>query len=250
MSQKAYIKEIFKSIQGEAEYVGYEQIFVRFIGCNIKCNYCDTDIDKCEEVTIYKNWDSKDYRTSRNPLDSAGLIKIIKELDAKERVHSISLTGGEPLINIDFFKEFLPEFKKVCSTKVFLETNGILHEELHSIAKYVDIVSMDLKLASYLRNRENFIPQHSEFLKECMENNISTYVKIVIDDNFTLEEFNNYLAVVEPYKHKVNIYIQPMMDGDKMLISSEKLELAFDYCREKNMNVRIIPQIHKMLCLN
>ena len=250
MPQKAYIKEIFKSIQGEAEYVGYEQIFVRFIGCNIKCNYCDTDIHKCEEVTIYENWDSKDYEILKNPLNAAELIKTIKKLDPEENVHSISLTGGEPLINIDFLKEFLPEFKKTCSTKIFLETNGTLQEHLQSIAKYVDIVSMDLKLASYLKNNENLIPKHSEFLKECIENNIDTYVKIVVDDNFNLKEFDNYLKVVEPYKHKVNVYIQPMMDEDKMLISSQKLRLAFDKCKSRGLNTRIIPQIHKMLCLN
>jgi organic radical activating enzyme len=250
MPQSVYVKEIFKSIQGEAEYVGYEQIFVRFIGCNIKCNYCDTDIEKCEELKLYKNWDSKEYKVLKNPLESLELIEAIEELDLEKNVHSISLTGGEPLINIKFLEEFLPEFKKIRNTKIFLETNGTLQKELHCIAEYVDIVSMDLKLASYLENRENLIQKHSIFLKECMENNIATYVKIVLDNNFSLEEFNNYLKVVEPYKHKVNVYIQPMMDRDKMLISSEKLKLAFDQCKSRGLNPRIIPQVHRMLCLN
>ena len=36
------INEIFSSIQGEGPVVGYKQLFIRFCGCNLNCNYCDT----------------------------------------------------------------------------------------------------------------------------------------------------------------------------------------------------------------
>ena len=52
------IKEIFKSIQGEGPYIGYEQLFVRFCKCNLKCGYCDTDFladDKTMDYTHDKN---------------------------------------------------------------------------------------------------------------------------------------------------------------------------------------------------
>lgn len=250
MPQRAYIKEIFKSIQGEAEYVGYEQIFVRFIGCNIKCNYCDTDINKSEHLKFYKNWDLNNYESVKNPVSPEELIKLIEKLDPENSVHSISLTGGEPLINIDFLKEFLPKFKRARDTKIFLETNGTLAEELSGIAEYVDIVSMDLKLASYLEDKKNLMNEHRLFLKQCVENNIATYVKVVIDNNFNQEELNNYLALVEPYRNNIKVYIQPMMEGDKMLVNSEKLRAAFELCKSKGLVPRIIPQIHKMLSLN
>ncbi len=38
---KAKISEIFCSIQGEGLYLGQKQIFVRFAGCNLDCDYCD-----------------------------------------------------------------------------------------------------------------------------------------------------------------------------------------------------------------
>ena len=43
---EAPIVEIFSSIQGEGLLVGRRQIFVRFAGCNLDCNYCDTEDSK------------------------------------------------------------------------------------------------------------------------------------------------------------------------------------------------------------
>ena len=40
---EAKINEIFSSIQGEGPVVGYKQLFIRFCGCNLNCDYCDTE---------------------------------------------------------------------------------------------------------------------------------------------------------------------------------------------------------------
>ena len=56
----------------------------------------------------------------------------------------MSFTGGEPLLSIDFLKEFLPQ----CKLPVYLETNGTLYENLEQVIKYVDFISADIKLSS------------------------------------------------------------------------------------------------------
>ena len=38
----AKICEMFTSVQGEGPYVGCKQLFIRFCGCNLNCDYCDT----------------------------------------------------------------------------------------------------------------------------------------------------------------------------------------------------------------
>ena len=91
---KTHINEIFSSIQGEGILIGRRQIFVRFSGCNLDCNYCDTS-------------------KSRNPIlgdliTKEELINKINNLITPD-FHSISLTGGEPLLHSDFIKEFLEQ---------------------------------------------------------------------------------------------------------------------------------------------
>ena len=39
---KTHINEVFSSIQGEGTLIGRRQVFIRFSGCNLDCNYCDT----------------------------------------------------------------------------------------------------------------------------------------------------------------------------------------------------------------
>lgn len=44
---KGKIAEVFESIQGEGIYQGVRQIFVRFVGCIQRCNFC-----MCENTNV------------------------------------------------------------------------------------------------------------------------------------------------------------------------------------------------------
>ena len=125
---KAKINEIFSSIQGEGPVVGYKQLFIRFCYCNLNCQYCDTEFTTGKEYTPNELFE-----------------KIRNEYDLST-FHSISLTGGEPLLSIDFLKEFLPLIKPYC--KIYLETNATSDKKLEQIKDYIDIISADIKLKS------------------------------------------------------------------------------------------------------
>ena len=40
--ERLRITEIFHSLQGEANSVGYPTVFIRLTGCPLRCGYCDT----------------------------------------------------------------------------------------------------------------------------------------------------------------------------------------------------------------
>ena len=46
------VKEIFYSLQGEGGRQGAASIFIRLSGCNLKCDFCDTDFSGGEEMSL------------------------------------------------------------------------------------------------------------------------------------------------------------------------------------------------------
>src|SRR3989338_6029109 len=128
---KARISEIFRSIQGEGKYTGVPQVFVRFFECHMHCAWCDTPDSIGDGRREFKEFSPKE------------LLKEIRPLF--ENCHSASLTGGEPLLQADFIKEFIPLLKS-AKLKIYLETSGVLFKELKRVVKDADIISMDFKL--------------------------------------------------------------------------------------------------------
>ena len=153
---KTKIKEIFTSIQGEGPYIGYKQLFVRFCGCNLNCRYCDTDFSPKDAI---------EYSTEE-------LIDICKKnLDC----HSVSLTGGEPLLNVDFLKEFIPQ----SPLPVYLETNGTLYENLKKVINDITYIASDIKLPSCTEMTEKW-DIHDKFF-DIAKNKI-LFAKAVFDE--------------------------------------------------------------------
>ena len=99
--ETAFIKEIFTSVQGEGFFIGEKQIFIRFCGCNLKCDYCDTNFEKENNFFVYGL-----EKTFNNPINATSLAQIANSFDTE----TISLTGGEPLLHKDFLLDFFHSF--------------------------------------------------------------------------------------------------------------------------------------------
>ena len=126
---KAPVIEIFSSFQGEGLLIGERQIFVRFAGCNLNCNYCDTNESKSEKAGRLMT-----------PGEVSEEINKLLTPDCK----TISFTGGEPSL----YPDFISEVSKNFNLNIMLETNGTLPENIDLIEK-LDIVSLDIKLPEH-----------------------------------------------------------------------------------------------------
>ncbi|MCA1799160.1 MAG: 7-carboxy-7-deazaguanine synthase QueE [Xanthomonadaceae bacterium] len=114
------ITEIFHSLQGEADAVGWPTVFVRLTGCPLRCNYCDT---------AYAFHGGRKVEQDQVVADIAAL-----------GTHHVCVTGGEPLAQ----PACLPLLSTLCDAghAVSLETSGALN--IAPVDPRVTIV-MDLK---------------------------------------------------------------------------------------------------------
>jgi organic radical activating enzyme len=213
------VKEIFSSIQGEGPYVGYKQLFIRFCGCNLNCSYCDTD---------FEQEDSEEY----------SLDDILKIIEDNSDCHSLSLTGGEPLLQKDFIKEL----GKTAKLPLYLETNGTLYENLEEVIDYIDYISMDIKLPSST-SLPPMWDKHEKFIKSSLKKDL--FVKVVFDKNITDFEIHKITDLCE--KYNIELILQPMMQGKILSIDSEFMTNILNKCLKKYKKVRLIPQVHKFI---
>ena len=227
---KADIVDIFSSIQGEGVFLGARQIFVRFKKCNLKCSYCDEPRDgKATEYT---------------PLELLSEVKYV-EL-AKGPHHSVSITGGEPLVYSEFLKTFLKLLKKEGMT-TYLETNGTLPRELDKVIDLVDIVSMDFKLPSSTGEKP-FWDEHLEFLRIASWK--KAFVKTIVTENTTKADIVRAAELVKKIKGNIPFVIQPaspLKKEDKVLENDTLMKFVEIGLKHNIDNIRVIPQMHKKM---
>ena len=246
--KRAELLEMFSSIQGEGLLVGLRQVFLRFYGCNLECAYCDTNFTSAPPFfKIESTPGRRDFLESPNPV---ALELIISHLEAWDRGwpgihHSLSITGGEPLLNDELLLEWLPELRKFFP--IFLETNGVLHAALSRLIGLLDHISMDIKIPSTSGCLDQW-DLHREFLRIASQKDV--FVKVVISDETEEWEIERACMVVSHIDPQITVILQPVtLENSRVGISYLKMlefqEISYRYLK----NVRIIPQTHKFIGL-
>ena len=117
------ICEIFHSIQGEGLMMGVPTTFVRTVGCNLRCEWCDTQYS----------------------MDGGEEMSLDAIMDRIGDVKHVCVTGGEPMLQPE-----MPELlgRLISAGKqVVLETNGSV--DLSQVPKGpLMLISMDIKCPS------------------------------------------------------------------------------------------------------
>ena len=224
------ILEIFRSIQGEGKYAGATQVFVRFFECNMHCAWCDTPHSIGDTTRHYVEMSVED------------LFAQIQNLSAG--CHSISLTGGEPLLQIDAIKALIPYLKE-NHLPIYLETNGIFYHELAEIIDDVDYIAMDFKLPSSTKCKA-YWTEHEAFLKIAKQKDV--FIKAVITSDTDYQDVVTSVELVQKIDPTLLFILQPNYFEMKNGVAKRCVEFQ-EYCSEHLPNVRIIPQMHKFMRL-
>ena len=221
---KARISEVFESVQGEGLYLGEKQIFVRFFGCNLNCSYCDTKLDRFMEYNVDELFEE---------------IKLYCD-----KYHSISFTGGEPLLHKDFLKDILKLTVK-HGHKHYLETNGTLVPELEELIEFIDIVAMDLKLPSS-SGMGNLWHMHKKFLKIASRKEV--FLKAIICQNTLEGDLLQATELIKEISPESVLILQPnSYENDELL--NDKLFRFKNIANQRGVTTCVIPQMHKIMGL-
>ncbi len=98
--------EIFTSLQGEGVLMGTPTTFVRFEGCNLDCQWCDTKYARegGREMTPHQVLDEVEERnvpfvclTGGEPMLQEGILEVIEELLDSDHHVTIETNGSVPL---------------------------------------------------------------------------------------------------------------------------------------------------------
>ncbi|MCD4783242.1 MAG: 7-carboxy-7-deazaguanine synthase QueE [Candidatus Eremiobacteraeota bacterium] len=256
-TNQAFLCEIFSSISGEGLFCGLRQLFVRLAGCNISCSFCDASETQSipERFRVETKPGTPEYETFPNPVSIDRFLQLIKDFN-KFPHHSISFTGGEPLLQVGFLASIFPILKESGHT-IYLETNGTLPGNLKKVLPYIDIIAMDIKLPS-ISGIENQLENHREFISTAWNEKYRHssglvsedrfFIKIVIGDNLDTAELDRACEMIAGFSPDIPLILQPMTDPDGRIhpegatcISLQDRALGF------LRDVRVIPQLHKIL---
>ncbi len=234
--------EIMESLQGEGLMVGSRQVFVRFTGCNLRCNYCDTpeSLQPAPNCQVYTSTGSTENIILPNPVRASTLSEIVVSHFPSRW---ISFTGGEPLLWASFI-DTSAALLKAQGRKLLLETNGTLPEALGVCLSSMDCISMDWKLPTAAGR--DCSEEHRLFLLQAIKK--PCYVKMVVDDNSKDDEVYDALKIIASIERRLPVILQiASLHGS---CQTELLPRIMDV-QQQGLNIlediRVLPQMHRLL---
>ena len=227
------VAEIFgPTIQGEGPHVGMKTMFVRVVGCDFKCAWCDSKF-------AWKADKNTKLYTSEQLTEELISHCIINDC------YNVVLTGGNPC---------LYDFSNVVNT---------LHE--HNIT--VDVETQGSKLPDWLNDIDLLVispkapsskqPDVYDNIKKFFDKqptvDIAIKIPVFNDEDFKFAE--KYYELVEEYQGwvDVNLYLSvgntnTSEEGDiSQRILSDYENLINKACKSKMKRLFILPQVHTLV---
>jgi organic radical activating enzyme len=205
------VKEIFQSLQGEGPDVGTPAVFIRLAGCNLACEWCDTDFTT-EAV-------------------ERSVDKILGEVESLITPnHFVVITGGEPFLQPRLVDLLLGLRRYEYRTQI--ETNGTLWAPRldHHLADFFPGGWWSLVCSPKPGH-----PVHPSILK------MVSAVKIVVGAG---DDLDDLFPIQSLGMESELIFLQPRDDGDPSK-NQDNIRTAAGLCLKHGYRLSL--QTHKLL---
>ena len=207
--------ESFVSINGEGQMAGALALFLRFAGCNLRCDWCDT------------SW-ANEKDTKYELASISRLCGIARQAIEQQGVKCVTLTGGEPLLQ-EGIGELIEALTKL-GLRVEIETNGSV-----DIAPFMKrcspVFTVDYKLPSSKMERHMFT-DNIALLKEWDS------LKFVCG---SVQDLNRAAQIIEQYKPQCRVFLSPVFGR---IDPADMVEFMKEH---KLGSARLQLQLHKII---
>lgn len=218
---KHQVVEKFTSIDGEGPSAGELATFIRFLGCDLRCTWCDTKY----------SWDQT---ATAEAMSAEEIYAYIQASGA----HNVTLTGGEPLIQKGI-SDLIGLLLEDGNLTVRIETHGGV-----DITPFKE--EFDLMVAPYdLQFIVDYkLPASGMMEKMCSENLTAvgfhdTYKFVIASE----EDLNVAIELVRKNKlaGRCHVYFSPVVDAIEPKVIVERM------IAEKLNDVKLQLQLHKYI---
>jgi len=211
------INEIFYSLQGEGFLAGVPSVFVRLVGCPLRCRWCDTKYA----------WDQK----AGQDYTIAEIVQTVLRKESPGQQWSckfIVITGGEPMINSDLPK--LVQELKAADKHITIETAGIAF--IPDLA--CDLMSISPKLSNSTPTDPELAAIHEDsrldiaVLRELIDN-YKYQLKFVVDSQADLPEIEATIEKIGNINSERIMLMPQAVTRDELLAKSA---IVADMCKQ------------------
>lgn len=209
------VVETFISINGEGQHAGELALFIRFAGCNLNCNYCDTRWANQPDVVYQEMTETE-----------------IKALVTDSGVRNVTLTGGEPLLQLGMY-QLLETMGSLPDIRIEIETNGSVDIEPYMTLIRRPAFTLDYKLPGSGMEAGMNTENYRYLTKE-------DTVKFVISDKADLTRARE---IIEQYQleGRCGIYYSPVFGRIR------PAEIVDDMIEHRLNGVHMQLQMHKFI---
>lgn len=236
--EQVQLNELFVSIEGEGIFAGTKTLFVRFSGCHLRCYWCDTKYSLSPSS-------GKSYSIN----DAKNLITKYLQ----PNIYKVNFTGGEPLLQPVPLIALADFVKNELNIRTYLESSCYDWKRFESVLPYFDICKIEFKTSDSKVIDPEYYDNLLQNELKCLELALSktskiTFIKIVFTNSTTGSEIRNLATKIFRCPNINNlrgVTLQPSYQFDSP--TNDKVLKMYDELYKFYKEVRVIPQMHKLL---